>query len=92
MLKVLQYGGLTTKVRAMRGKLLKKSEYQRLTEATSVSEFVDQLKNIKHMKMFLKRWTQSLYTGVKWRKFLHIAYIEISLRFTNLPIWDKEIF
>lgn len=52
MLKVLQYGGLTTKVRAMRGKLLKKSEYQRLTEATSVSEFVDQLKNIKHMKMF----------------------------------------
>ena len=47
MLKVLQYGGLTTKVRAMRGKLLKKSEYQRLTEATSVSEFVDQLKKHK---------------------------------------------
>lgn len=47
MLKVLQYSGLTTKVRAMRGKLLKKSDYQELAEATSVSGFVERLKKHK---------------------------------------------
>lgn len=39
-----KYSGLTTKVRAMRGKLLKKQDFDRLSELSRISEFVDNLK------------------------------------------------
>lgn len=39
-----KYSGLTTKVRAMRGKLLKKQDFDRLSELSSIGEFVDNLK------------------------------------------------
>lgn len=87
MLKVLQYGGLTTKVRAMRGKLLKKSDYQRLTEAASVSEFVEQLKKHKtYEDVFFEVDPEYIHRGEMEKILTYSIYRDFSkiYKFANM--------
>ena len=46
-MSLLSYSGVTTKVRAMSGKLMKKEDYHTLSSVTSVQEYVNYLKQRK---------------------------------------------
>lgn len=87
MFKVLQYSGLTTKVRAMRGKLLKKPDYQRLAEATSVSEFVEHLKKHKtYEDVFEDVDPESIHRGEMEKILTYSIYRDFSkiYKFANM--------
>ncbi len=48
-----EYSGLTTKVRAMKGRLIKQEEYKKLAKMQSVDEFVNYLKTLGNYDEFL---------------------------------------
>ena len=41
---IFKYSGLTTKVRAMRAKLITKEQYKRLAELSTVAELIEVIK------------------------------------------------
>ena len=44
---IFKYSGLTTKVRAMRGRLIKQEQYEKIAGLKTVSEMIELLKNTK---------------------------------------------
>lgn len=85
--KVLQYGALTTKIRAMRGKLITKTEYQKLAEANSVSEFVENLKKYENYKeVFEDIEPEAIHRGEMEKLLTYSIYKDYSkiYRFANM--------
>lgn len=85
--KVLQYGALTTKIRAMRGKLITKTEFQKLAESVSVSEFVEQLKKHQSYKdVFEDIEPEAIHRGEMEKLLTYSIYRDYSkiYRFANM--------
>ena len=79
MSSLLRYSGLTTKLSAMRGQLIKKDEYLHLAEAASVSEFVEQLKKHKnYVDVFEDIEPESIHRGELEKLMMYGAYRDFS--------------
>ena len=64
MANLKEYSGLTTKIRAMRGQLIKKEEYLKLAELSTISEFVEHLKKYKgYQDIFEGVNTEQIHRG-----------------------------
>lgn len=84
---LLQYGGLTTKIRAMKGQLITTEEFKRLAELTSVSEFVDNLKKRKsYQDIFEDIEAADIHRGNLEKLLMYGIYRDFSkiYRFSNL--------
>lgn len=58
---LVKYGGLTTKIRGMRSKLITKDEYYELCRCETISEFVEFLKNREDYVDFLSEFPSEDY-------------------------------
>lgn len=84
---LLQYGGLTTKIRAMKGQLITTEEFKRLAELSSVSEFVDNLKKRKsYQDIFEDVEASDIHRGNLEKLLMYGIYRDFSkmYRFSNL--------
>lgn len=84
---LLQYGGLTTKIRAMKGQLITTEEFKRLAELSSVSEFVDNLKKRKsYQDIFEDVEASDIHRGNLEKLLMYDIYRDFSkmYRFSNL--------
>ena len=84
---LLQYGGLTTKIRAMKGQLITTEEFKRLAELSSVSEFVDNLKKRKsYQDIFEEVEASDIHRGNFEKLLMYGIYRDFSkmYRFSNL--------
>ena len=58
---LVAYSGMTTKIRAMKNKLLSPEQYEEITHFTTVAELISFL----HTEKYLPVWTRHLHTVVK---------------------------
>src|SRR5574344_1966104 len=84
---LLQYAGLTTKIRAMKRQLITTEEFKRLAELSSVSEFVDNLKKRKsYQDIFEDVEASDIHRGNLEKLLMYGIYRDFSkmYRFSNL--------
>lgn len=85
--KLSKYSGLTTKIRAMRGKLLTKQDYQKLAETNSVGEFVEMLSKYSTYKdVFEDVAPESIHRGELEKLMKYGIYRDFSkvYKFANM--------
>ena len=58
---VMRYSGIVTKVAAMRAKLLKPQDYERLASMNTVTDIIEYLKQTKSYGKFINQMDESLY-------------------------------
>ena len=83
---VFRYSGLTTKVRAMRGRLLTKEEYKIMSNMSSVAEVINMLKERKsYMDIFEGKDPEYIHRGELEKLMLCSKYIDFEklYRFAN---------
>ena len=74
---VFRYSGLTTKVRAMRGRLLTKEEYKIMSNMSSVAEVINMLKERKsYMDIFEGKDPEYIHRGELEKLMLCSKYID----------------
>ena len=61
MRDVMRYSGIVTKVAAMRAKLLKPQDYERLASMNTVTDIIEYLKQTKSYGKFINQMDESLY-------------------------------
>ena len=61
MRDVMRYSGIVTKVAAMRAKLLKPQDYERLASMNTVTDIIEYLKQTKSYGKFITQMDESLY-------------------------------
>ena len=61
MRDVMRYSGIVTKVAAMRAKLLKSQDYERLASMNTVTDIIEYLKQTKSYGKFITQMDESLY-------------------------------
>ena len=60
---LLVYSGITTKIRAMRSRLLSEKDFEEISALHNVPEVVAYLKNTRHMQMILPRLMRTNFTA-----------------------------
>lgn len=84
---IFKYSGLTTKVRAMRARLIKQEQYEKIARLKTVSEMVELLKNTKgYGEIFKGISTEDIHRGNLEKLMLCSKYrdYEKIYRFANL--------
>lgn len=87
MANLKEYSGLTTKIRAMRGQLIKKEEYIKLAELSTISEFVEHLKKYKgYQDIFEGVNTEQIHRGTLEKIMSYSVYKDFSkiYKFSNI--------
>ena len=54
---LVAYSGMTTKIRAMKNKLLSPEQYEEITHFTTVAELISFLQTTLHTEKYLPVWT-----------------------------------
>lgn len=85
------YSAVTTKLRAMEGKLIKKQEYEEMAAMGSVTEVVEYLKRYpSYRKLFPKK--SSTFTGEKSKRCSKELFTRILRKFMHFPVSNRENF
>ena len=90
-MSLFRYSGLSTKVKAMRGRLLSQEQFREMSDLHSVPEVLSYLKKIptrRHWGTGMKR----ICTEVRQKRWLSSPFIMISASYIALLIWNKEYF
>ncbi len=95
-----EYSGLTTKVRAMKGRLIKPEEYKKMVKLQSVDEFIAYLKTLGNYEEFLSS-DEQLHRGEFEKRILNVLLKDIKRlykfanqkqrKFLNIYITKYEI-
>ena len=93
MRDVMRYSGIVTKVAAMRAKLLKPQDYERLASMNTVTDIIEYLKQTKSYGKFINQMDESLYHRGNIEKVLiQSLYDDYNVPFDlnyKKPFFDK---
>ena len=92
MRDVMRYSGIVTKVAAMRAKLLKPQDYERLASMNTVTDIIEYLKQTKSYGKFINQMDESLYHRGNIEKVLISHCMMIIQDFTVSQICSKKSF
>lgn len=88
--KLLSYSGTTTKIRAIKSRLLTRKDYETLAAMPTVTGALAYLKQKPSYEELFSGRMRALCTGARWSRFSPILFMRISRRSTVFPPYSRE--